>query len=236
MHFHFFTLFPQIIAPYFSQSILKLAKEKNLIRIQITNIRDFASPPHFKVDNAQVGGGAGQIIDLEILQLALNPIKNTHHIIFLTPCGKAFNQNDAVRLAKTKKNIALVCGRYEGFDERAIELYANEVFSIGDFILTGGELAALCLCDSIARQIPQVLGNTKSLQGESFEQHLLEAPVFSKSKIKSEKNAKKTPPSEYSKGNHSIMQDLKLDLALAKTKYFRPDLFQLWKFYKKGKR
>ncbi|MCE3036589.1 tRNA (guanosine(37)-N1)-methyltransferase TrmD [Helicobacter sp. faydin-H20] len=235
MHFHFFTLFPNLITPYFEESILKKARENNLIHIKVTNLRDFSTNPYLKVDNTQIGGGAGQVIDFEILHNALSPIQNTHHIIFLTPCGKLFNNHDAKRLSQ-KKNIAFVCGRYEGFDERAIEIYADEVLCIGDFILTGGELAALCLCDSIARQIPRVLGNQESLSGESFEKNLLEAPVFSKTKIKLQKNKFFYTPSEYSKGNHSIMQSLKLDLSLAKTKYFRPDLFQLQKFYDKGER
>lgn len=236
MHFHFFTLFPELITPYFEESILKRAREKNLFQITATNLRDFATNPYLKVDNTQIGGGAGQVIDFEILYNALSPIQNTHHIIFLTPSAKHFNNNDAKRLAHSKKNIAFVCGRYEGFDERAIEHYADEVFCIGDFILTGGELPALCICDSIARQIPGVLGNEESLIGESFEKNLLEAPVFSKTKINFQKNEKFSTPSEYSKGNHSIMRSLKLDLSLAKTKYFRPDLFQLWKSYNKGKK
>ena len=182
------------------------------------------------------------------------------HIIFLTPCAKPFTQNDAKRLAK-KSHIAFVCGRYEGIDERAIEAFADEVFCIGDFILTGGELAALCLCDSVARNISGVLGNSESLQGESFENYLLEAPVFARhikgenaknetldslltefpsadfgfsnqSSAKNDKNfANFLAPSVYSKGNHSKISTLKNDLAVCKTRYFRPNLFEKWKIH-----
>lgn len=165
------------------------------------------------------------------LNSSFKKLDSTHtkpHIIFLTPNGKPFHQNDALRLAK-KSHIAFVCGRYEGIDERVIEIWADEVFCIGDFILTGGELAALCICDSVSRQIPGVLGNNESLLGESFEEDLLEAPVFARSLHIDEKFQNFIPPSEYSKGNHSKIADLKSKLAICKTRYFRPDLFQKWK-------
>ena len=232
MLFRFVTLFPSLIGPYFEESILKIARQKSLIDYEIIDPRIFSTHPHKKVDDAQIGGGAGQVISFEVLQNTLQPLQS--HIIFLSPCGKPFRQNDAIRLSK-KTDITFVCGRYEGFDERSIENYADEIFSLGDFILTGGELVALCLCDSISRQIPNVLGNAESLQGESFENHLLEAPVFARSKNFLQKNKKFLPPSDYSKGNHGIILQLKQNLAESKTKYFRPDLFQLWKTHKKVK-
>lgn len=303
MHFSFLTLFPQLIEGYFSDSILKNARENGLISIEAIQIRDFATNAYKSVDMPQIGGGAGQVISYEVLSRAISSLqnqaqipqqdfaldsmqdfaqeciksanqatdkntsksKNTDtsicktarpHIIFLTPCAKPFTQNDAKRLAK-KPHIAFVCGRYEGVDERAIEAFADEVFCIGDFILTGGELAALCMCDSIARNISGVLGNSESLQGESFENYLLEAPVFARH-IKGEKildspltdfstadfgfscqaSAKNDKnfvnfiaPSVYSKGNHSKISTLKNDLAVCKTRYFRPNLFEKWKIH-----
>ncbi|MGI0405698.1 tRNA (guanosine(37)-N1)-methyltransferase TrmD [Helicobacter himalayensis] len=227
MKFSFLSLFPQLIAPYFTDSILKRACEKGIIKFECINLRDFTSPPHFKADFAPISGGAGQVLHLEMLALALQNFRDSH-VIFLSPCGKPFNQNDSLRLSK-KGHISFVCGRYEGFDERAIELFADEVFSIGDFILTGGELGALSLADSIARQVEGVLGNKDSLKGESFESYLLEAPNFAKSSPKVEKilqdSQKLQVPSEYSKGNHSKIASLKTNLATAKTKYFRPDLY-----------
>lgn len=313
MHFSFLTLFPQLIEGYFSDSILKNARENGLISIDTIQIRDFATNAYKSVDMPQIGGGAGQVISYEVLSRAIlslqkttnqytrqnlaqnqtssldfvqdstqdfaqeraqaidtntsknkNTSKNTDtnickrvrpHIIFLTPCAKPFTQNDAKRLAK-KPHIAFVCGRYEGVDERAIEAFADEVFCIGDFILTGGELAALCLCDSITRNLSGVLGNSESLQGESFENYLLEAPVFARhikgenskneildslpadfgfscqAGIKNDKNfANFIAPSVYSKGNHSKISVLKNDLAVCKTRYFRPNLFEKWKIH-----
>jgi len=140
------------------------------------------------------------------------------HIIFLTPVAKPFVQNDAKRLAK-KSHIAFVSGRYEGIDERVVEKYADEVFSIGDYILTGGELASLVICDAVSRNINGVLGNSDSLSVESFETLLLEAPSFSKPKVYEDQSV----PSEYLKGNHSKIRSLKLALSESKTKFFRPE-------------
>lgn len=235
MHFRFLTLFPNLILPYFEDSILKKAINNNIISIETINLRDYATNKHNKVDDTQIGGGAGQVLNFDVLQNILEKIKQQSYIIFLTPCAKTFNNLDAKRLSQ-KKDITFICGRYEGFDERAIEFYADEVLSIGDFILTGGELSAMCVCDSIARQIPKVLGNADSLLNESFENNLLEAPVFSKSKIKMQKNQFFSPPLIYSTGNHSIISDLKHNLSVLKTKYFKPDLFLLWKSQNKGRK
>ena len=227
----FVTIFPHLIESYFSDSILKRAITKGLLEVEYINMRDFAFDKYQKVDDAPISGGAGQVIKPEVLGAALESVKGSH-IIFLSPCGKPFSNHDAKRLSQ-KSHISLVCGRYEGFDERAIELWADEVLSVGDFILTGGELPALMLCDSISRQIPGVLGNEASLQGESFEAHLLEAPNFTKipphtlSPFSSDSQNFSTP-SEYSKGNHSKIIGLKKRLALCKTQYFRPDMYQAY--------
>ncbi|MCI7484659.1 MAG: tRNA (guanosine(37)-N1)-methyltransferase TrmD [Helicobacter sp.] len=231
MKFNFLTLFPQFLISYFEYSILKRAIAKNLIEVSCIDIREFGISTHLKVDAPPIGGGAGQVLLFEVLQNALEQVKDSH-IIFLSPCAKRFCQNDAIRLAK-KSHISFVCGRYEGFDERLIECFADEVFSVGDFIMSGGELAALSLSDSIARQIKGVLGNADSLKGESFEFHLLEAPNFAKNSTQTEKILKNfeylATPSGYSKGNHNKIDALKLDLAIAKTKYFRPDLYLSYK-------
>ncbi|PAF46270.1 tRNA (guanosine(37)-N1)-methyltransferase TrmD [Helicobacter sp. 12S02634-8] len=232
MQFSFLSLFPNLIMHYFEDSILKNACKKHLITTHFINIRDYATDKYQKADYPQIGGGAGQVLRPDLIRDALNAIPNPKHTIFLSPAGKPFVQADAIRLAK-KEHIVFVCGRYEGFDERSIELCADEVFSIGDFILTGGELAALCLCDSIARQIEGVLGNPDSLLGESFESYLLEAPNFSRT-IQIDKTFENfIPPSEYSKGNHSKIANLKYNLSILKTKYFRPDLYQKWKATKR---
>jgi len=138
------------------------------------------------------------------------------HVVVATPVGKPFNQNDAKRLAK-KEHILFVSGRYEGLDERFIEA-ADELFSVGDFILTGGELPSLMMCDAIARNVEGVLGNSNSLSVESFEESLLEAPSFSKPKVY------RGVPQEFLKGNHGKISDLKNAMAKCKTKYFRPKM------------
>lgn len=222
MRFSFFTLFPDLIMPYFGHSIMRNAIYNKKIEVECINIRDYASNKHKKVDNALIGGGAGMLLDPFVLDCALQQARDSR-IIFLSPCGAKFSHKDSVRLSKYS-HISFVCGRYEGFDERSIELYATEIFSIGDFILSGGELGALCMADSIARHIHGVLGNELSLQGESFESGLLEAPNFTKSKQFSEKNKENLPTSAYLNGNHAIISDLKLTMSKMKTQYFRPDL------------
>ncbi|TLD82918.1 tRNA (guanosine(37)-N1)-methyltransferase TrmD [Helicobacter sp. MIT 11-5569] len=223
----FVTLFPHLIEGYFSDSILHRGLNTGLLSVDFVNPRSFSENKFLKVDDYQVGGGAGLLLEPLALSNALDSIKEKQpktHIIFLTPCAKTFTQNDAKRLSN-KEHITFVCGRYEGFDERLIEIYADEVFSVGDFILTGGELAALCLFDSIARQVKGVLGNEESLQGESYEKHLLEAPNF----VKPHKFKNLAVPSEYSKGNHAKISDLKLKAAEAKTKFHRYDLYVRYK-------
>jgi len=226
MRFSFVTLFPNIIEGYFSDSILKRAIEDKKISIDFYNPRDFTTDKHNRVDAPMVGGGAGMLMTPQPMMDTLSKIKeeSSHaHIVFLSPVAKAFKQNDAKRLA-SKKHVVFVSGRYEGIDERVIEKYADELFSIGDFILTGGELASMVVCDAIARNVEGVLGNSVSLEVESFESSLLEAPSFTKP-VNYENNE---VVSEFLKGNHSKITDLKRGLALCKTKFFRPDL------YKKG--
>ncbi len=221
MIFTFVTLFQNLIEGYFQDSILKRAIDRDLIRLSYLNPRDYSQNKHNKVDDTAVGGGAGMVMNPQPLYDVLDDLKKSDekvHIVFLTPVAKPFKQNDAKRLAK-KSHIAFVSGRYEGIDERVIENYADEVFSIGDYILTGGELASLVMCDAISRNINGVLGNSDSLSIESFETPLLEAPSFSKPKVYEEISV----PSEYLKGNHSKIRSLKLALSECKTKFFRPD-------------
>ncbi|EDM24536.1 tRNA (guanosine(37)-N1)-methyltransferase TrmD [Caminibacter mediatlanticus TB-2] len=212
----FFTLFPNLILPYFEDSILKKAKNK-YFEIEVVNFRDFANNNHKKVDTEIVGGGAGMIIDNIALRNALIEYKQIYKnakTIFLTPVGKKYNQKDAIRFSN-EKVLFLVCGRYEGFDERLIEDFADEVISIGDFILTGGELGALVIADSVLRNIKGVLGNEESLKDESFNYNLLEAPQFSKVG---------EVPIILKSGNHKVIKKWKEEASILKTKFHRPDL------------
>jgi len=209
---------------YFSDSILKRAIEKGILEIEYKTPRDFTTYKHNKVDEYMIGGGAGLTLLPQPLSDTIKDVKKLSpkaYVIFVTPAAKPFKQSDAKRLS-SKEHIVLVSGRYEGFDERVIEMHADEVFSIGDFILTGGELPSLCICDSISRQVEGVLGNKESLSGESFENSLLEAPNFTKPNIFEKNEVIK----EFLKGNHGNIHHLKNKLSLAKTKFFRPDLYK----------
>ncbi len=223
MRFTFVTLFPQIIRGYFTDSILGRAIAEGKLALDYQNPRDYTTNKHLKVDEPMIGGGAGMLMTPQPLDDTLETIKVNApeaYVIFLTPVGKPFRQTDAKRLAQ-KSHIVLVSGRYEGIDERVIEKHADALFSVGDFILTGGELPSMMLCDAISRNVDGVLGNSDSLTVESFEEALLEAPSFSKP------NLYENNPviSEFLKGNHSKIADLKKRMALSKTKYFRPDLY-----------
>ena len=221
MTFTYVTLFSTLIEGYFQDSILKRAQEKGLFRVRYLNPRDFTTNKHGKVDDTAVGGGAGMVMTPQPLFDTLIKLREEDpdvHIIFATPVGKPFVQNDAKRLAG-KCHIAFVSGRYEGIDERVIETFADEVFSIGDYILTGGELPSLVMTDAIARNIEGVLGNTESLDVESFETPLLEAPSFGKPPLYKNLDV----PSEFLKGNHSRIAALKFALSECKTKFFRPE-------------
>jgi tRNA (guanine37-N1)-methyltransferase len=231
MKFTFVTLFETLVKHYFEDSILKRAISDKLIEIDFVNQRDFSKDKHKKVDDYQAGGGAGLLLKPEPLALCFESIKSRDkdaYFIFATPVGKPFKQVDAIRLCE-KKHIVFVAGRYEGIDERIIEKYADELFSIGDFILTGGELPSLCMCDAICRNIPKVLGNVNSLDVESYEDNLLEAPAFTKPNLFQGSFITK----EYLKGNHASIHTLKKSLSLCKTGYFRPDLYK--KIKTKGK-
>jgi len=221
MKFTFMTLFPQIVEGYFSDSILARAIENQLISVDFYNPRDYTNNKHMKVDEPMIGGGAGMLMTPQPLFDTVAAIREQSpkvHVVVATPVGKPFKQNDAKRLA-SKAHVVFVSGRYEGIDERFIE-EADELFSVGDFILTGGELPSLMMCDAIARNVEGVLGNADSLSVESFESSMLEAPSFSKPKVYNETGV----PQEFLKGNHGKISDLKSAMAKCKTKYFRPDM------------
>ncbi len=223
MHFNFITIFPNLVLPYFADSILKRALTRGLFGVSCFNPRDFSSEPHRKTDDYMCGGGAGLLMTPQPLFETHEHIVKTQgktHTVALTPSGKLFRQNDAKRLSRLP-NLTFVCGRYEGFDERFVEEKVDEVFCVGDFVLTGGELAALCVCDAICRNIDGVLGNENSLDEESFEGGLLEAPSFTKPNVFREFRV----VSAFLKGNHANISSLKSQMAVCKTAFHRPDLF-----------
>ncbi len=218
MRFTYVTLFSNLIEGYFQDSILKRAIEGGKFEVGYINPRDFSTSKHAKVDDTAAGGGAGMVMVPQPLFDALGTLPDDAHIVFAAPVGKPFTQNDAKRLA-AKGHVVFVSGRYEGIDERVIERFADEVFSIGDYVLTGGELPSLVMTDAIVRNLEGVLGNSESLDYESFETPLLEAPTFGKPAV----YENMAVPSEYLKGNHSKIHALKSSLSECKTKFFRPE-------------
>ncbi|OHD82692.1 MAG: tRNA (guanosine(37)-N1)-methyltransferase TrmD [Sulfuricurvum sp. RIFCSPHIGHO2_02_FULL_43_9] len=221
MRFTYVTIFANLIEGYFQDSILKRGIESGKFSVDYLNPRDFSSSKHHKVDDTAAGGGAGMLMTPQPLFDTLQTLPDESHIIFVAPVGKQFTQNDAKRLS-SKSHVVFVSGRYEGIDERVVERFADEVFSIGDYVLTGGELPSLVMTDAIVRNIEGVLGNSESLEYESFESPLLEAPSFGKPPVYENMSV----PSEYLKGNHSKIRALKSSLSECKTKYFRPEQLQ----------
>lgn len=173
MVFNIITIFPQIFDSYFSESILKRAQKAGLIEIKTHDLRDYTEDKHKKVDDTPYGGGAGMVLKIEPIFKAIKSIKSIKpkakktRVILFSAKGKRYTQRDAKRLSKYD-NIIMICGRYEGVDERVAENLADEEISIGDYVLTGGEIPAMVLVDSVARLLPGVLGNAKSIEEESF--------------------------------------------------------------------
>lgn len=178
MQIDILTLFPEMFNGFLTESIIKRAIEKEKVKINIINFRDYTTDPHGKVDDTPFGGGAGMVLQVEPIYNALEKIKTKDsHIILLTPSGKTFNQQKAQTLTK-HNHIILICGHYEGFDDRIKQLVDEEI-SIGDFILTGGELPAMMISDAIIRLLDGVI-NKESLESESFNEELLDYPVYTK--------------------------------------------------------
>lgn len=211
------TLFPSIFDSVFEDSILKRAQNKKIVKINIIDIRNFASDARKSVDDKPYGGGAGMILKVDVISKALNSIKPKPYTVLLSANGKLFNQKRAKSLS-SKKNIALICGHYEGIDSRVVH-FVDEVLSIGDFIMTGGEIPAMAIADSVTRLIPGVI-KSESLAAESFENGLLEHPQYTRPPIF--KNHK--VPQILLKGNHKEILAWKEKESQKITKKNRPDL------------
>ena len=170
MHFDILTIFPNIFNSYFKESIIKRAKEKNLISIKIHDIRKYSKDKHKRVDDIPFGGGAGMLMTPQPLYDAINKLKKTNQgpVVFLTPQGKLWTQTKAEKFSKKHKEMIILCGRYEGIDQRIRDSLVDYEISIGKYILTGGEIAAMTMVDSISRLIPEVLGKEESHIEDSF--------------------------------------------------------------------
>lgn len=181
MRFEVLTLFPDMVRPYLAQSVLGKAAVKGLFTVTVTDIRDFATDKHHTTDDTPYGGGAGMVMKVEPLVAAIEAAKARlpgAKVLLMSPRGERFAQPVARAFAR-EAALVLVCGRYEGVDERVMD-YVDGELSVGDFVLTGGELAALCVIDAVARLLPGVLGNAVSSRHESFEEGLLEHPQYTR--------------------------------------------------------
>lgn len=216
------TLFPEMFEPALSASMLGIAREKGLLEVFIHNLRDWTHDVHRTVDDEPYGGGHGMVMKCEPLFDAIEAIKamdaTSPTVVFFTPAGQTFAQRIAVEFSKCER-LLLVCGRYEGFDERALSL-ADIELSIGDYVLTGGELPAMVVTDAVTRLIPGVLGHEMSAVDESFADGLLEYPQYTRPANYRDMSV----PDVLLSGNHAKIEEWRRDQALARTRERRPDL------------
>ena len=220
-----FTLYPEVFPGPLSKGLYGKALFKKLWNLSVVNIRDSADDKHKTVDDTPYGGGSGMLLKADVLANSLDQNKNEgERIIYLSPKGKKFNQLYAQELSK-EKSVSLICGHFEGVDERILSTRNIEEISIGDFILSGGETAALAIIDSVLRLLPGVLGNENSKIDESFKNGLLEYPQFTKPQIWE----KKAVPEVLLSGDHSKIKDWRLSQSEAITRDRRPDLWQKYK-------
>ena len=224
MRIDIITIFPNMFEPVLNESIIKRAQEKKTVEIAVHNLRDYTLDKHRKVDDRPFGGGPGMVMNPEPVFRAVEAIKlqvksPKSKVILLCPQGKKLDQRIAGRLVK-EKHLILICGRYEGIDERVREYIVDEEISIGDYVLTGGELPAMVLVDSVVRLIPGVLGDKNSLNFESFAGNLLEYPQYTRP---ASFRGLRVPAILLS-GNHTKIQSWKKKQALERTKRKRPDL------------
>lgn len=215
------TIFPELFKSAFESSIIARAKKKKLVQINIHNLRQWTKDKHHTVDDKPFGGGPGMVMKVDIIDRAISDLRSKildSRIILLTPQGKTLNQPMAQKLAK-QKHLILICGHYEGFDER-IRQVVDEEISIGDYVLTGGEIPAMVIVDSVVRLIPGVVGKEASLIEESFTSGLLEYPQYTRPEAYKGKKV----PSVLLSGNHAEIKKWREKEALKKTKKLRPDL------------
>ena len=220
-----FTLYPEVFPGPLAKGIYGKALTNNLWSLSVINIRDAATDKHKTVDDTPYGGGTGMLLKADVLANSLDKnIKKGERVFYLSPKGKKFDQKLAQDLSK-EKSISLICGHFEGVDERVLSTRNIEEISIGDYVLSGGETAALVVLDSILRLLPGVLGNDKSSDDETFEKGLLEYPQYTKPQIWE----KKTVPEVLLSGDHGKIKDWRLSQSEAITRDRRPDLWQKYK-------
>jgi len=220
MRIDILSLFPEMYNGPFTESILKRAQADRKVEIEIHNFRDYSLDPHKNVDDTPFGGGSGMVLACQPIFDAINSLrKEDSLVIMMTPSGKIYNQKMAYELSK-KNHLIILCGHYEGFDERIRSICDLEI-SIGDYVLTGGELPSMVLVDSIVRLLPGVIDEESSLN-ESFNNNLLDYPVYTKPRVYNGMEV----PSILLSGDHAKIREYRLNEQIRKTKELRPDLIQ----------
>lgn len=227
MRFHVMTLFPEMIKNAMSESIIGRASSNGNVEINAVNIRDYAFNKHNKVDDYTYGGGAGMLMQAEPVYKCYEdivskiPSGNKVRVLYMTPQGRAFNQQYAKELSK-EEDLIFLCGHYEGIDERVLEEIVTDNVSVGDFVLTGGELPAMIMIDCISRLVKGVLHNDESAEYESFEDGLLEYPQYSRPDVWHDKKV----PDILLSGHHLNIEKWRHEQSLIRTKERRPDLYE----------
>lgn len=225
MKFTVLTLFPEFLTAFYANGIMARALNRKIISADTINIRDFAQDRHNSVDDRPYGGGSGMVMMPGPLEKAIESAAQTSptpRVVCLSPQGKPFTQVRACELAATQQDLILICGRYEGIDERVYTRQVDEEICVGDFVMTGGEIAAMAVIDAVARMIPGVLGNNESSQYESFMDDRLEYAQYTRP----EKYEDMAVPSVLLSGNHEKIRQWRRRSALERTFIKRPDLFQ----------
>lgn len=223
MNYHILTLFPEMVMDGLNTSIIGRAVEKRLISIEAINIRDYSKDKHNHVDDAPYGGGAGMVMQpgpvCDSYEDLCRKIGKRPRVLYMTPQGQTFNQSIAEELAK-EEDLVFLCGHYEGIDERALELIVTDYLSVGDYVLTGGELPAMVMIDCISRLVPGVLNNDVSAEIESFHDNLLEYPQYTRPEVY---EGKKVPEVLLS-GHHKNIETWRRQQSIKRTLERRPDL------------
>lgn len=225
MNYHVLTLFPEMIEQGLNTSILGKAMDKDLISLEAINIRDYTTNKHHKVDDYPYGGGAGMVMQAQPIYDAYKAVEEKigyrPRVIYLTPQGKVFNQTMAQEFAK-EQDLVFLCGHYEGVDERVLEEIVTDEVSIGDYVLTGGELPAMVMIDAISRMISDVLHNDESAEFDSFHDNLLEYPQYSRPEVWNGKQV----PSVLLSGHHANVEKWRREQSIIRTLERRPDLLE----------
>lgn len=225
MNYYVLTLFPEMVLQGLNTSIIGRAAEKGLISIEAVNIRDYSKDKHNHVDDAPYGGGAGMVMQpgpvCDSYEDLCRRIGKRPRVLYMTPQGKVFNQSIAEELAK-EEDLVFLCGHYEGIDERALELIVTDYLSVGDYVLTGGELPAMVMIDCISRLVPGVLNNDVSAEIESFHDNLLEYPQYTRPEIYQGKQV----PEVLLSGHHKNIELWRRQQSIKRTLERRPDLLE----------